>query len=137
MGKVFDYRLIVKEHHLDTFGHMNNAVYLEIFEEARWELVTTHGYGLKKVLETGIGPTILEVNLRFMKELKLREEITIKTWMDDLKGKIFKINQAIVKADGATACEAVFTAALFDLKQRKIIAPTQEWLDATGYVTPV
>jgi YbgC/YbaW family acyl-CoA thioester hydrolase len=134
MNKVFDYKITVKEFHLDTFGHMNNAVYLQIFEEARWELVTTHGYGLKKVLETGIGPTILEVNLRFMKEIKLREEITIQTVMTELKGKIFKIKQTILKADGAPAAEAVFTAALFDLKQRKIISPTQEWLEACGYL---
>jgi YbgC/YbaW family acyl-CoA thioester hydrolase len=135
-SKVFAYPLIIKEHHLDTFGHVNNAVYLEIFEEARWELVTVGGYGLKKVQETGQGPTILEVNLKFQRELKLRDKITIRTTMGEIKGKIFQIKQWIEKEDGSNACEALFTVAMFDLKLRKIIPISQEWLDATGYLTP-
>lgn len=45
----FYYELTIKEHHLDTFGHVNNAVYLELFEEARWEFISENGYGLKKI----------------------------------------------------------------------------------------
>jgi len=31
---VHEYEILIKEHHLDSFGHVNNAVYLELFEEA-------------------------------------------------------------------------------------------------------
>ena len=35
--KVFTYPLLIKETYLDTFGHVNNATYLTLFEEARWD----------------------------------------------------------------------------------------------------
>jgi acyl-CoA thioesterase FadM len=76
-GKLYSYPLIIKEIYLDTFGHVNNATYLTLFEEARWDLITKNGYGLKKIQETGQGPTILEIKLLFLKELRVRENITI------------------------------------------------------------
>ena len=78
--KIHEYEVLIKESNLDTFGHVNNAVYLELFEEARWDLVTKNGYGLKEVLERKVGPIILEINIRFMKEIGLREKIKIETF---------------------------------------------------------
>ena len=43
LGSVHEYEVVIREHHLDVFGHVNHAVYLELFEEARWELVTANG----------------------------------------------------------------------------------------------
>ena len=48
LGRVHDYQLVIREQHLDTFGHVNNAKYLEILEEARWDLITGNGYGLMR-----------------------------------------------------------------------------------------
>ena len=38
MSEIFYYRTQVRERHLDSFGHMNNACYLELYEEAPLEL---------------------------------------------------------------------------------------------------
>ena len=43
-NKIFEYPLTIKEFHLDTFGHVNNATYLQIYEEARWEFINQNGY---------------------------------------------------------------------------------------------
>lgn len=130
-AKIFNYPITIRESHLDTFGHVNNAVYLQIYEEARWELVTANGYGLKHVIESQQGPTLLEVTIRFMKEMKLRDHVEIKTQAISYEGKICKIRQWIER-EGVTLSEAVFTVALFDLKARKLIAPTPAWLKAIG-----
>lgn len=124
--------MTIKESHLDTFGHVNNAKYLEIFEEARWDLITKNGYGLKEILTKKQGPVILEVNLKFRKELKNREKIKVLTHMSKHEGKIGYINQTILNENGSEAAVAVFTYAFFDLKERKIIDPTLEWLCAIG-----
>lgn len=131
-SKTFEYSLQVKEYHLDTFGHVNNAKYLEILEEARWDLITKNGYGLKEVQKLKIGPVILEVNLKFRKELKLRENIKILTHCPKHDAKIGYIHQTIINEKGEESAIAVFTYALFDLTQRKIIDPTPEWLKAIG-----
>jgi thioesterase III len=71
--KVFKYQVLIKEHHLDTFGHVNNATYLALLEEARWELLNAHGFGLNAIREQAMGPVILECHIKFLKELTLRE----------------------------------------------------------------
>jgi len=133
MAKIMgSYKLLIRETYLDTYGHVNNAAYLTMYEEARWEHVTQRGYGFKKVHETKQGPVILEVNLKFMKELRLREEITITTELVDYPGKIGHLKQQMIKADGTVASEAIFVFGLFDLQARKMIEPTPEWKKAVG-----
>src|SRR5579863_3711177 len=121
VGSVYEYPLVIREAHLDTFGHVNNATYLAILEEARWELITRNGYGLDEVARRRVGPTILEINLKFQRELRNRQQITILTWMDSYVGKIGKVVQQIVDPDSNLCCEALFTIGLFDLAARKLI----------------
>ncbi|MDR3478357.1 MAG: acyl-CoA thioesterase [Gammaproteobacteria bacterium] len=135
---IFAYPFTIKEIYLDTFGHMNNATYLTLFEEARWDLITKNGYGLKKIQETGLGPTILELKLTFFKELRLRETITIETQMISYEKKIGKLSQKMIR-DGETCCAAEFVIGLFSVKERKLVLPTPEWLQAVGiddYINP-
>jgi thioesterase-3 len=128
---IFTYPLIIREHHLDTFGHVNNATYLSILEVSRWDLITQNGYGLPYIRETGLGPTILEINIKFMKKLRLREEIIIESQMISYEGKIGKLIQKILR-NGETCCITEFTIALFSVKERKLVLPIPEWLKAVG-----
>lgn len=121
----------IKETDLDTFGHMNNAKYLSIFEEARWDWITVNGFGIKKMQQLGVGPTILEINLRFLKEIRLREELEIESKVISYIGKIGKLQQKML-INSETYCNAEFTIGLFDLMTRKLIQPTNEWLAAVG-----
>lgn len=130
-SKIFSYPLIIKEQHLDTFGHVNNATYLSLFEEARWDLVTNNGYGLKKIRESGLGPTILEIKIVFLKELLLRDQITIETQLLAYERKIGKLQQKMIR-NGEACCQADIVIGLFDLKTRKLITPTSEWMGAFG-----
>jgi acyl-CoA thioester hydrolase len=132
VGSVHEYPLTIREAHLDTFGHVNNATYLAILEEARWELITRNGYGLDEVVRRRVGPTIVEINLKFQRELRNRQRIVIRTWMESYVGKIGKVVQQIVDPDGNLCCEALFTIGLFDLAARKLIPPTPEWIKGLG-----
>ena len=128
---LFSYPITIKESYLDTFGHVNNAIYLVLFEEARWDLVTQNGFGMKMIQETGLGPTILEIKLRFIKELRLREKITIETKIISYKKKIGVLSQKMIR-DGEVCCEAELTISLFSVAERKLVSPTPEWLKAVG-----
>ncbi|MBY0371292.1 acyl-CoA thioesterase [bacterium] len=131
--KEHSYETIILESHLDTLGHVNNAVYLELFEEARWDFITRGGYGLKEVQERKQGPIILEVNVRFSRELHLRDKIKITSKLVSLTGKIGKLEQIVYNGAGEESAKALFTMGFFDLKARKLIAPTPEWLKAGGW----
>ncbi len=127
-----NYELIIKEHHLDTFGHVNNATYLQLFEEARWQIITDRGYGLAEVMKNRQGPIVLEIQIKFLKELKLREKIQINFETLDSKGKVGQFRQQMLNSKNEVACEAVFTAGFFDLDTRKLIEPTAAWKHAVG-----
>lgn len=129
---IFEYPLIIREFHLDSYGHVNNATYLNLFEEARWEAITTRGYGYQKVHETRQGPVILEVQMKFLKELKLREKIKITLEVVSYEGKLFRLRQKMIKENSEVACEMNMVAGFFDLNERKLILPTPEWLVALG-----
>lgn len=131
MNKVAVYKTYVKEVYLDTFGHMNNAVYLVLLEEARWDIITNNGYGVDKIIETGQGPTILEINLRFKKELKLRDPIEIHSQLISYDNKIARMTQNIMRGDELCFTGEI-TFGLFDLRERKLIPPTPAWLKALG-----
>lgn len=132
VGKTFYYDVTILERHLDTFGHVNNAKYLEIFEEARWDFVTHNGYGLDQIRATNRGPVVLAVTLRFKKELCLREKVRVETTVVSANKKISLLRQRLLNADGDAAAEAEFTMGFFDTVARKLITPTPEWLKALG-----
>lgn len=132
MSELSSYQVTIKEFHVDSYGHVNNATYLALYEEARWEVITPRGFGFKAIHKMKMGPVILEVNLKFKREIGLRENITITTKLLDYKGKVGQMLQQMVKADGTVASEALFTFGLFDMKERRLIEPTPEWKNALG-----
>jgi YbgC/YbaW family acyl-CoA thioester hydrolase len=135
-SEAHEFRVQIREHHLDTFGHVNNAAYMQIFEDARWEVITEKGYGLKEVAQSGIGPTILESHLKFRREIKNRENIIVRTWISAHSGKITTLRQVMVNEKGEEACLAEFVSGLFDMKTRRLVDPTPEWLKAIGLSQP-
>lgn len=132
MSQLESYKILVRERHVDSLGHMNNATYLEIYEEARWEVITGRGFGFYEIQKRRQGPVVLDVQLRFLKEIGLREEITVTTELLDYAGKVGHLKQQMIKADGTIASDAVFTFGLFDLKERRLTVPTPEWKKAVG-----
>lgn len=125
----YTYKLQILEHHLDSFGHVNNAVYMQLFEQARWDFITENGYGSREIQERKIGPVILEANIKFRKELTNREFITINSTMIETQNPlIFSIHQEIVKENGTVSAIAEFSGGLMDLSKRKLIKQTPEWL---------
>ncbi len=127
------YNFVVQETHLDGFGHMNNAVYLELFENARWDFITPRGFGYKHIQEVKIGPTILEINLQFKRELKLRDKIRIDTQTLSYDGKVGILEQRMFNEAGELCTVMSMKLGLFDMKARKLISPTPEWLKAVGF----
>lgn len=126
------YRTFIEKKHLDVFNHVNNAMYLTLYENARWALISRRGYGLDTIEKTGLGPVILEAKISFLKELRLGDEISISIKMLDYQGKIGKLEQFIIR--GEEICSrAEFNFGLFDLKNRRLVLPTKEWLHALGY----
>jgi thioesterase-3 len=126
------FEFVVQETHLDSFGHMNNAVYLEIFENARWDFIHNRGFGYKHIQQVQIGPTILEIQVKFKRELRLRQKVKVESFVAAYDGKIGELVQEMRDEKGELLTEMRMKMGLFDMKARRLIAPTPEWLKAVG-----
>lgn len=132
-NQVFEYALEIKEHHLDSFGHVNNAAYVKLYEEARWDFITKNGFGLSVIQEIQQGPVLLDLKVKFKRELKNREKVRVySTVIEILNSKMIVLQQVIKKADGKVASEAIITIGFFDMKDRKLVDAKPEWLKAVG-----
>ncbi len=131
---IYEYELTILEQHLDTFGHVNNAVYLTLYEEARWDFITKNNLGLKEILDKKIGPVLLDVQLTFKAELKNREKIKIVSQArPEMRNKyVMILDQKMIKEDGKVASTMTLSVGMMDLAARKLISPTPEWLNALG-----
>lgn len=130
----FDYQLQIIEKHLDTFGHVNNATYLELYEQARWDIISSRGFSLEEIQTKKVGPVVLDLNLKFQAELRNRETITIKSKVLGMKNKYaMEMEQQMIKSDGKVASTMLISFGLFDLKERKLLLPTKEWNEAIGF----
>jgi acyl-CoA thioester hydrolase len=132
MAFIHEKTILISEAHLDSFGHLNHARYLELFEQARWDLITERGFGIDVIRRTQTGPVILEVTVQYVRELGPREPVVIRSEPLAYEGRVGSFRQQMLKADGGVACEAVFTFGLFDMQRRKLIDPTPEWRHALG-----
>lgn len=134
MAETHKYKKQILEHHLDTLGHVNNATYLELFEEARWDLITNNGYGIDTVHKLKQSPVIMHVDMSFKAEVVNRENISIETELLEYPSKVGKLRQRMIKEDGSLASEAVFVFGLFDLEKRKLLEPTEAWKKGIGMI---
>ena len=64
MAGVFTVRITVRGYELDTQGHLNQAVYLQYAEHARWELLRAAGITQDALIDSGVGPVALETTIR-------------------------------------------------------------------------
>jgi len=134
--RIFESEILIRESLIDSFGHVNNAKYLELFEQARWDIIHDRGFSVAEIVKNGLGPVVLEVNLRFTKEVRLREKIKIVSQVepDENPKKTMVMVQAMKNERGEICCQARFVFGLFDLKARKLVNPTPEWSRAIGLI---
>jgi YbgC/YbaW family acyl-CoA thioester hydrolase len=63
---------------LDSYGHVNNAVYLNYFEQARWELFRDSKM-LDLITSSGLFLVVVDVHIRYQREIRLFDEIEVVT----------------------------------------------------------
>ena len=122
--------LTIEPRHCDLYGHMNNAAYAELLEEGRWDFISQRGYGRETVTELGQGPVVLQLNIRFRRELAPGEKVIVESTLGLVRSRAATVHQRILAENGDLACEAEATLGLFDLKSRRLVGPNERWKQA-------
>jgi acyl-CoA thioester hydrolase len=128
MADPFRVRITVRGYELDTQGHLNQAVYLQYAEHARWECLRAAGISQDGLIATGVGPVQLEVTIRYLHELRGGDEIDVSCEFHWGEGKTFRIEQDYRRADGTSVAELAAVGGLLDLRKRRLITdPRQQF----------
>jgi acyl-CoA thioester hydrolase len=116
----------VRGYETDVQGHLNQAVYLNYAEHARWSLLQAAGISQTRLIGRGVGPVALETTIRYKRELVAGDEVAVTCAFEWSGGKTFRMVQKIVKADGTVAAEVDAVCGLLDLAARKLVADPRE-----------
>lgn len=130
MSEPFSVRISVRGYELDTQGHLNQAVYLQYSEHARWELLRSAGIEAETLLASGVGPAALETNIRYLRELRAGDQVDVTCAFEWAEGKTFRLRQQVRRTDGVVAAEITTVAGLLDLTRRRLIADPGGYLRA-------
>jgi YbgC/YbaW family acyl-CoA thioester hydrolase len=115
-------RIKVRPTQVDTFEHLNNSAFLELFEWARWEWAADAGMDLEPLMaEQRIGPVILHLDLSFRREVVMHEVVTIRTWFDAIEGFKGIVRQDMIKEDGRLGASLRVTFVMFHLDDRRVV----------------
>jgi acyl-CoA thioester hydrolase len=122
MAETFRVNVVVRGYELDTQGHLNQAVYLQYAEHARWELLRAAGISQDKLLASGVGPVALETTIRYLRELRGGDEVAVSCAFEWGTGKTFRLAQRVELPDGTPAAEVSAVGGLLDLTARRLVA---------------
>jgi acyl-CoA thioester hydrolase len=120
MADVFSVRVKVRGYELDTQGHLNWAEYLHYAEHARWECLAAAGITQEGLLATGFGPVVIDVSVRFKRELRGGDEVDVSCAFVFDGGPTYRIVQDFRRPDGQLAAALTSTTGLLDLRERKL-----------------
>jgi YbgC/YbaW family acyl-CoA thioester hydrolase len=114
-------RVTVPSTHIDMFGHVNHARYLEYMEWARFAWAAHGGQPIPEMVARGFGPAILRAEVHYRRECFLGEELLVGVEPLSARRSIGRLRQRVVQlASGEVACEATMTFAMIDLKARRV-----------------
>ena len=98
------YNLTVRGYELDSFGHVNNAVYLQYAEAALWNFFRINKL-MEYTLDRGIFPVVMESSQRYIHELKLLDEVRIESEFTAKGGMMICKHKIINNATGVLSCK--------------------------------
>jgi acyl-CoA thioester hydrolase len=123
---------------MDAYGHVNNARYLTLFEEARTELiarVARDRFGLKNLL-TGIVVGRHEID--YLRPIDYQPDpVRIEVWMEEVRNASFTVGYELFDHDGGAVVARARTRMVpYDLSagRPRRLAPEEKefltsWLD--------
>ncbi|EGX59626.1 hypothetical protein SZN_11773 [Streptomyces zinciresistens K42] len=126
MSEPFSVRITVRGYETDTQGHVNQSVYLNYAEHARWSLLQAAGISQQDLVARGVGPVALETTIRYRRELVAGDEVDVTCVFEWTAGKTFRIVQVMRRADGTVAAELTGLGGLLDLTARRMVDSPQD-----------
>ncbi|TKB26971.1 acyl-CoA thioesterase [Desulfopila sp. IMCC35006] len=110
----------VRGYHADFYGHVNNARYLEFFEEDRWATLESK-IDLKKWAKQGIIFLVVNINVNYRLAVPVGETLVATTTIEKIGNRSVVLNQQIlIKESKKVAADALITFVIADKTGRAV-----------------
>jgi acyl-CoA thioester hydrolase len=106
-------RVRVRTYELDSFGHVNNAVYLNYLEEARSEFLRQFGLSFHDLAGSGVHLVIVEAQIRYVHPARYGDEILIRGAFRNVKPASVEIVYRLTEAASDRLLAAAMTRGAF------------------------
>ncbi|UGT56572.1 acyl-CoA thioesterase [Nocardia asteroides] len=124
----FRVRIPVRISDLDPQLHVTGSAYQQYADHARFACVAAAGVSVPDLLAAGFGPVNLELNIRYLRELRADDTVEIDCRWSWGAGKTYRVDHTLTRDDGEVAATVSFVAGLLDLNERKLVAdPARVW----------
>jgi thioesterase-3 len=120
----------IRGYHLDLYGHVNNARYLEFLEEGRWSFAEEN-LDFKVWERLGLVFSVVNININYRRPAFLGEVIEIRTWISRIGKASATIRQEIIlKGTEAAIADADVTFVMVDGGTSKPVPLNEDILTA-------
>jgi YbgC/YbaW family acyl-CoA thioester hydrolase len=100
-GPVSQTRILVRTSELDSFGHVNHAIYLNYFEHARFEALKDAGFAWSELARRGWAIFVVRIEIDYLAETRGEDELLIRTWADSFRRTSMVLAQEMLRDDGS------------------------------------
>ena len=70
---------------MDSFGHVNQAVHLNYFEQARFEALARCGFTYDVIAQRGWAIHVVRIEVDYLSEVLLGDRLRIRTWAGEFR----------------------------------------------------
>jgi thioesterase-3 len=119
----------IRGYHLDLFGHVNNARYLEFLEEARWAAFEKT-VDLQDMARRGYAFTVVNININYRRPALMNDVLCVETEVAKWGRRSAVIHQAVKnKGTDTVVADADVTFVIVDTRKQKTAILEGEILD--------
>lgn len=77
----------VRNHHIDSYGHVNNAQYLIYLEDARTDFFEELGYSLEVLAERNIRVYLTDITVKYKNAARVNDLLEIYGWFIEITNR--------------------------------------------------
>ncbi len=125
MPRIFEAFHKVRSYECDSYGHVNNAVYLNYLEYGRMEALDALGITLERLKkETGTLVVIRRIDIEYLRPVTMGDEIIIRTFLKESRKTSGVFRQEVrLKTTGQLAASADVTWVFISLEGKPTPIP--------------
>ena len=119
--------VVVRSYELDSFSHVNHAVFLNYLEYARFEALRTGGLSREVMAERGWGVYVVRIEVDYVKEARMDDRLLVRTQLAGYRRTSMVLKQEIVRPgeEDELLIRAEVHAVWVDLEGRPIRVPAE------------